>query len=118
MPRPVRVIPPGAALLCVECPPEATVWLEGQAMNQSGAVREYVSPTLEPGVSYTYSVRARWLHQGQPLEQVQSVEVQAGQTRVVVFQNQATPTPSLKTPGLLPPELGEQPVVVPKTTAP
>lgn len=97
----------GCARLSIEVPANAVVWLEDKPTAQTGASRQFVSPQLDPGVTYTYTVKARWIEGGRQLEQVQHVPVQAGHLRTVVF-----PTPQT-TPGLLPATLGQAPVIAP-----
>jgi len=89
------------ARLSLNVPANSIVWLEDQPMRQTGPVREYISPPLEPGVSYTYTIRARWIEGNQQLEQVQSVPVMAGQNRTVVFGHTSL-QPIPQAPALLP----------------
>jgi len=63
----------------------ATVWFGGSKTNQSGAVREFVSPALEPGGDYVYEIRARWRESGGIVDQTRQVTVRAGQRVVVNF---------------------------------
>jgi uncharacterized protein (TIGR03000 family) len=74
------------AYLRVHVPAEAEVWLEGKKCQQTGPVREFVSPPLAPDSRYAYEVRARWTEpDGTPVEQTQTVEVQAGRYARVAF---------------------------------
>jgi uncharacterized protein (TIGR03000 family) len=74
------------AHLTVEVPSSsAQVWLEGRPMTQDGTVRAFISPPLESGHDYTYTVRARWLHNGSANDQTQTVRVRPGQDVVVRF---------------------------------
>jgi uncharacterized protein (TIGR03000 family) len=59
-------------------PEGAVVWLEGKATEQTGTTRVFVTPTLKPGERYAYEVRARWEQNGKPVEQKQTVYVEAG----------------------------------------
>jgi uncharacterized protein (TIGR03000 family) len=78
-----------AAHLMIQVPdPNAQVWLEGQQMNQQGTTRQFYSPPLEPNRDYSYTVRARWMENGQPKEQTKEVDVRAGQQASVRFGNQ------------------------------
>jgi uncharacterized protein (TIGR03000 family) len=106
-PPPVRKVGgSGPARLTIQVPPDAVLWLEGQPTQQTGAVRQFVTPPLEAGVPYTYTIRARWQEGGQPVEQVQSLSVQAGQQRSASFPS-AGPIPVAAPPRLLPAGLGE-----------
>jgi uncharacterized protein (TIGR03000 family) len=74
------------AHMTVEVPsPSAQVWLEGQPMTQEGMVRTFVSPPLESGHDYTYTVRARWLQNGSTNDQTKTVRVRTGQDVAVRF---------------------------------
>jgi uncharacterized protein (TIGR03000 family) len=72
-------------LLDVRVPADATVWVNGEATTQTGAQRRYLTNDLTPGRTYTYSIKARWTEDGQPVETVRRVKVHGGQERVVNF---------------------------------
>jgi uncharacterized protein (TIGR03000 family) len=70
---------PSAAMLELRVPEKAEVWFEGDKTSQSGAVRHFVSPSLEPGRIFTYDIRARWTDaNGKPVDRTKQVKVQAG----------------------------------------
>ncbi len=69
----------------IAVPADAQVWLEGASTQQSGTLRHFVSPPLEPGASYGYTIRARWRERGQVVEQTKEIEVQAGDQVNVTF---------------------------------
>jgi uncharacterized protein (TIGR03000 family) len=70
---------PNAAMLQLRVPENAEVWFEGDKTSQTGSVRHFVSPSLEPGKTFTYDVRARWTDaSGQPVDRTKQVKVQAG----------------------------------------
>lgn len=78
---PYAPLPPSTpltALLKVHVPLDAEVWLEGQKMRSVGALRHYRSPPLDPARGYVYEVRARWLFDGKPVEDVRHVAIRAG----------------------------------------
>jgi uncharacterized protein (TIGR03000 family) len=54
------------------------VWFDGEPTKQTGELRQFVSPPLAPGRSYTYAVRVRWTKDGKPVEEERRVRVQAG----------------------------------------
>jgi uncharacterized protein (TIGR03000 family) len=64
---------------------DAEVWIEGRKTQQQGTTREFVSPPLDPGRSYTYTVRASWVENGKPVEQTRTVPVQANGTATADF---------------------------------
>jgi uncharacterized protein (TIGR03000 family) len=52
-------------------------------MSQAVFERVFVTPPLDVGSSYTYSIRARWTEDGKPVEQTRNVPVKTGaQVRV------------------------------------
>jgi uncharacterized protein (TIGR03000 family) len=78
-------VPENAAKVHVRVPAAATVWFEGDQTRQTGPARDFVSPPLTPGQTYTYDVRARWTENGRPVEQTRTVRVRAGDTSTVDF---------------------------------
>ena len=59
-------------------PADAEVWFDGEKTKQTGALRQFVSPPLAPGRSYSYAVRVRWTKDGQPVEEERRISVRAG----------------------------------------
>jgi uncharacterized protein (TIGR03000 family) len=110
-PLPPRPLPPtfytptsylfSEAHFVVNVPAEAEVWLEGHKTQQTGCERFFVSPCLDPGACYSYTIRARWQEDGRVVEQEQTVPIQAGSQVKVRFP---TPTPAepLPEPNRLP----------------
>lgn len=72
-------------LLKVQVPLEAEVWLEGHRMRSNGALRHFRSPPLDPNKGYVYEVRARWVFDGKPVEDVRHVAIRAGGIVLVDF---------------------------------
>jgi len=70
--------------------PNAQVWFDGNQTTSRGPTRYFDSPSLQPGGSYTYTLRATWNQGGQPMSAETSVRVTAG-SQVVVDFNQAPP---------------------------
>jgi uncharacterized protein (TIGR03000 family) len=97
---------PLSALLKVQVPADAEVWLEGRKMSSVGAHRLYRSPPLNPAKGYVYEVRARWNFDGKSVEDVRQVSIRAGATALVDFTHldPLVPRPSI-------------PVEMPKTPA-
>jgi uncharacterized protein (TIGR03000 family) len=73
------------AYITVRVPPGADLWFNGLKMSPTGHVRVFHSPPLTPRVRYVYEVRARWLENGRPVTQTQSVAVYAGEPVDVDF---------------------------------
>jgi len=93
--EPYAEAPPAAAAdrtvqVTVTVPPDAQVWFEGTKTNASGSIREYQSPPLTPGQRYTYTIRATWNQDGQPVTQEQKVTVTAGEHVNVTFPKPGT----------------------------
>jgi uncharacterized protein (TIGR03000 family) len=65
---------------------DATVWLEGAQTQQTGTEREFASPPLEQGKTYTYDVRARWIDKnGAVVDRTQHVPIHSGERVMVDF---------------------------------
>jgi uncharacterized protein (TIGR03000 family) len=65
------------AYIRMEVPADAEVWVEGVKTSQVGPVREFVSPALDVGRAYVYTIRARWTVDGRPVEQTREVSARA-----------------------------------------
>jgi uncharacterized protein (TIGR03000 family) len=93
--RPVatQTAPAGeTATVNVLVPSDATVWLQGQEMSETGSYRQFVSPPLTAGQRYRYQVQASWRENGRDVTQTRSVPIRAGQ-RVDVDFTQPQPAP-------------------------
>jgi len=73
--------------------PDAEIWFAGDKTQQTGVAREFQSPPLDAGRTFTYEVRARWKENGREVNQTRSVKVQAGQWLTVDFTNPAPQQP-------------------------
>jgi uncharacterized protein (TIGR03000 family) len=91
---------PLTALLKVQVPLDAEVWLEGQKMRSTGSMRHFRSPPLNPTKEYGYEVRARWQYDGKPVDDVRHVAIHAGATVLVDFTHldPLVPRPSAPSP--------------------
>jgi uncharacterized protein (TIGR03000 family) len=65
------------ARLLVIVPPDARVFVEDQPTQQMGFERLFLSPSLEKG-SYTYTVRATWMENGQEVNRQKQIKVEPG----------------------------------------
>jgi uncharacterized protein (TIGR03000 family) len=63
----------------------AEIWLGNSATAAKGIQRQFQSPALEPGQDYIYTVKAKWMDNGKPVEQSREVKVRAGQLSTVNF---------------------------------
>ncbi len=77
------------AYISVWVPADAEIWFDGTRTNGTGSFREYVSPPLTPGRSFTYEVRARWRQDGQEVSQVRRIAVQSGARVTIDFRTTA-----------------------------
>lgn len=94
---------PAPAILIIEVPPQATLWIEDQRMSQTGPVRSFQSPPLQPGKTYLYKIRLSWPGpNGQPITTEHEITVQAGQTQRIDFRPLAQ---SLGEPSPAPPTI-------------
>ena len=69
------------AMLTLDVPEDARVYINGMLTKTPGTHRTYVSRGLEPGYSYTYAVRVEVTRGGRRVSQERTVELQTGQTR-------------------------------------
>jgi uncharacterized protein (TIGR03000 family) len=68
------------AHIWLHVPADAEIWVNGVKTKQTGEMRYFFSPPLTPGKKYSYQMRLRWMKDGKPIEQTQSLLVQAGET--------------------------------------
>jgi uncharacterized protein (TIGR03000 family) len=69
----------------VVVPPNAQVFFDGEQTRQRGQFRRFVTPSLDPGQSFTYEIKAVWDENGNKVERTRKVHVRAGQQRSVDF---------------------------------
>jgi len=65
---------------------DADVWLGSTQTTSRGTQRTFQSPPLQPGMDYSYTVKAHWVENGKPIDQAREVTVRAGQTSTVDFR--------------------------------
>lgn len=63
----------------------ARVWIDDQPTQQSGTDRLYVTPPLETGKNYSYTVRASWMQGGQEVNREKKVPIEPGKNALVNF---------------------------------
>ena len=88
-----RAAPPSRTVLIdVFLPAEARLWFQGEPTSETGAVRQFESPPLEPGQAYTYDVRATWKDDdGREVVQSRRLTVRAGDHLEVDLNRGAMP---------------------------
>jgi uncharacterized protein (TIGR03000 family) len=79
-------IPENAALMQVRLPENAELWIADQKMQQTGTLREFVTPELKDNQRGSYTLHAKWTNpDGQAMDQTRRVQVQPGAQVTVDF---------------------------------
>lgn len=86
---------PTRATVVVALPADAKLYADDRAMNLSSASRTFVTPTLEAGRTYQYTLRAEYTRAGEMVKTSRRVTVRAGETTRVDFEESAELTASL-----------------------
>jgi uncharacterized protein (TIGR03000 family) len=66
------------ARLIVEVPADAKIFIDDKPTTSTSNIRTFVTPDLERGKSYMYTVRAEAMRDGQPVSETKTVGVAAG----------------------------------------
>ncbi len=69
----------------VTLPADAKLTFGDQATRSISATRTFLSPPLEPGFSYYYTLKAEIVRDGRPLVETMRVPIRAGQETKVAF---------------------------------
>jgi uncharacterized protein (TIGR03000 family) len=72
-----------SAQLEVNVPAGAEVWFDGKKNTETGTVRHFETPVLQPREFNSYEVRVRWNGAGTDTDQIHHVIVQAGEKRTL-----------------------------------
>jgi len=75
----------GKAMILVNVPADAKVFVNGLATTSQGEQRSFVSRGLSSGYRYTYEVRVQAKRDGQVVEQVKTVQLRAGENADLAF---------------------------------
>jgi uncharacterized protein (TIGR03000 family) len=78
-----------AALVDVKVPADAQIWFNDARTRQTGTNRQFESPSLTPGKTYTYDIRARWMGDDGEVTRTKQVTVRAGARVAVDFTKEA-----------------------------
>jgi len=65
--------------------PDSQLRIEGNATQQTGTERVFDSPSLEPGKTFTYTLKATWREGDREVNKEKQVKVMAGQESTVRF---------------------------------
>jgi uncharacterized protein (TIGR03000 family) len=84
--------PPGnqPTLIQVTVPAGAEIWFDGAKTSQSGTVRQFLTPPLDPSRHYHYEMRLHWMNGGQPMDETRRLAVQAGERIDISYANPGT----------------------------
>lgn len=74
-----------SARILVQLPPEARLFVDDEPTRSTSARRTLVTPTLLPGLTYSYSLRIEVNRNGKTQTEVKRVNLTAGQTAEVFF---------------------------------
>jgi uncharacterized protein (TIGR03000 family) len=85
MPQP-RSPGEAAATIAVSLPADARLTIGGEKTQSTSGDRTFVSPPLQPGKTYYYSLNAEMDRDGKTVTASQNVEVRAGETSRVTLQ--------------------------------
>jgi len=70
--------------------PDTRVWIEDSPTKETGVDRIFESPRLEPGRTYTYHLKARWMENGREVTKDREVKVEPGKETTVRFSSTDT----------------------------
>ncbi len=87
------------ALLSVNVPAEAKIFVNGNATTSTGTQRQYVSRGLEAGNRYAYEVKAEIVRDGQTITETKNVTLGPGEQASLAFNldGKAAPVAAEKT---------------------
>jgi uncharacterized protein (TIGR03000 family) len=88
---------------------DADVWFDNNATKLRGRERVYYPPNLEKDRTYGYTVKARWMENGRPVEQERQVQFRGGQPVTVNFQTNSTERDNAQRPVQNPTQKSVQP---------
>ena len=78
------------ARIHVKVPDGATIWFDGRRTQQGGTDRDYVTPPLETGKTFSYDLQAAWPQGNRLITQTRKIEVTPGGRTEVDFTKPAT----------------------------
>jgi uncharacterized protein (TIGR03000 family) len=85
------VSPTVQAKVIVTVPSSNTkLWFQDNLTATTGPVREFQTPPLPPGGTFSYRIRAEWEQDGRTMSQMQTLNVVAGQIVRIAFPTQST----------------------------
>jgi uncharacterized protein (TIGR03000 family) len=86
---PMQAAATAPARLIVQLPADAKLFMDEQLTSSRSAERSFVTPELEPGYVYTYTVRAEIVRDGEKYVETRKVDVTAGNVSQLSFTEAA-----------------------------
>lgn len=81
----IQVAASAPARVVVSLPADAKLFVQDQQMTGRSTERTFITPALETGYTYTYTLRAEVIRDGQKLTETKTVSVRARHTSRVSF---------------------------------
>ncbi len=88
-PKKTGVFGPAPATIVVELAADAKLLIDNELTTSTGASRVFVSPDLNPGQEYHYTLKAELVRDGKPVRVEKVVAVKAGETTSVPLNEPA-----------------------------
>jgi uncharacterized protein (TIGR03000 family) len=80
------------AKLTLHVPADAKLFVNDRAVKtDTGEVRQFTTPPLEPGQEYAYTFRVEAMHEGKPVRETRQVRFRAGSELQVAFPKVTPP---------------------------
>jgi uncharacterized protein (TIGR03000 family) len=89
MPATMQAAAATPARLVVQLPADAKLFVDDRTTSSGSAERTFVTPALEPGYVYTYTLRAEVVRDGEKYVETQKVAVTAGGVSQLAFTETA-----------------------------
>ena len=67
------------ALIDVMLPPNAEVWINNEKTKQTGGIRSFVTPPLDPDRDATFTLKAKWKAGDRTVEETRHITMRAGE---------------------------------------
>jgi uncharacterized protein (TIGR03000 family) len=94
----LETVPADAALLVVEVPAGAKIFVNGSETKSTGGVRRFMSRGLQAGKQYEFAVKMTVDRDGTPAEETKMVSLTAGERSTVSFDSAAKTSLTLRVP--------------------
>ena len=86
VPAPKKASLSAPATIVVSLPADARLIVDGVATTSTAERRTLITPELEVGATYVYSMQVEVVREGRTVAQTQDVTVRGGETSNVLFQ--------------------------------